>query len=89
MKQFTLQEQQLNLQEQEDNIAAAREVGIEVQATIRNYNDPLPANLIDRFTTKKGVPKNFGEALDLRILKQKTSFRIHNPMGSFELEKMK
>ncbi|MGR5942243.1 hypothetical protein ACT7CW_29975 [Bacillus pacificus] len=39
MKQFTLQEQQLNLQEQEDNIAAAREVGIEVQATIRNYND--------------------------------------------------
>ncbi|EEM83220.1 MULTISPECIES: immunity protein Imm33 domain-containing protein [Bacillus cereus group] len=28
MKQFTLQEQQLNLQEQEDNIAAAREVGI-------------------------------------------------------------
>ncbi|MGR5878996.1 hypothetical protein ACT7DO_04435 [Bacillus pacificus] len=54
MKQFTLQEQQLNLQEQEDNIAAAREVGIEVQATIRNYNDPLPANLIDRFITKKG-----------------------------------
>ena len=53
MKQFTLQEQQLNLQEQEDNIAAAREVGIEVQATIRNYNDPLPANLIDRFITKK------------------------------------
>ena len=86
MKQFTLQEQQLNLQEQEDNIAAAREVGIEVQATIRNYNDPLPANLIDRFITKKGVPK-IGEALDLRILKQKTSFRIHNPMGSFELEK--
>ncbi|MFP3376224.1 hypothetical protein SB767_07140 [Bacillus sp. SIMBA_069] len=89
MKQFTLQEQQLNLQEQEDNIAAAREVGIEVQATIRNYNDPLPANLIDRFTTKKGVPKNWGEALDLRILKQKTSFRNDNPMGSFELEKMK
>ena len=86
MKQFTLQEQQLNLQEQEDNIAAAREVGIEVQATIRNYNDPLPANLIDRFITKKEYLK-IGEALDLRILKQKTSFRIHNPMGSFELEK--
>ncbi|HFK1546633.1 MULTISPECIES: hypothetical protein [Bacillus] len=89
MKQFTLQEQQLNLQEQEDNIAAAREVGIEVQATIRNYKDPLPTNLIDRFTTKKGVPKTWGEALDLRILKQKTSFRNNNPMGSFELEKMK
>ncbi|ARZ63121.1 MULTISPECIES: T7SS effector LXG polymorphic toxin [Bacillus cereus group] len=70
-------------------VAAAREVGIEVQATIRNYKDPLPTNLIDRFTTKKGVPKTWGEALDLRILKQKTSFRNNNPMGSFELEKMK
>ncbi|MDI6676463.1 hypothetical protein QMA02_11375 [Bacillus wiedmannii] len=89
MKQFTLQEQQLNLQEQEDNIAAAREVRIKVQATIRNYKDPLPTNLIDRFTTKKGVPKTWGEALDLRVLKQKTSFRNNNPMGSFELEKMK
>ncbi|MCU5707887.1 hypothetical protein [Bacillus wiedmannii] len=89
MKQFTLQEQQLNLQEQEDNIAAAREVGIKVQATIRNYKDPLPTNLIDRFTTKKGVPKTWGEALDLRVLKQKNSFRNNNPMGSFELEKMK
>ncbi|EJS58202.1 hypothetical protein ICG_01941 [Bacillus cereus BAG1X1-3] len=70
-------------------VAAAREVGIEVQATIRNYNDPLPANLIDRFTTKKGVPKTWGEALDLRIQKQKASFRNNNPMGSFDLEKMK
>ncbi|WJE68504.1 hypothetical protein QRY64_17295 [Bacillus albus] len=70
-------------------VAVAREVGIEVQATIRNYKDPLPTNLIDRFTTKKGVPKTWGEALDLRILKQKTSFRNNNPMGSFELEKMK
>ena len=34
-------------------VAVAREVGIEVQATIRNYKDPLPTNLIDRFTTKK------------------------------------
>ncbi|PGE63829.1 hypothetical protein COM65_09685 [Bacillus wiedmannii] len=89
MKQFTLQEQQLNLQEQEDNIAAAREVGIEVQATIRNYKDPLPTNLIDRFTIKKGLPRTWGEALDLRVLKQNTSFRNNNPMGSFELEKMK
>jgi len=70
-------------------VAAAREAGIEVQATIRNYNDPLPANMVDRLTTKKGVPKTWGEALDLRIQKQKSSFRNNNPMGSYDLEKMK
>lgn len=61
MKQFTLQEQQLNLKEQEDNIAAAREVGIEVQATIRNYSDPLPTDMVARFTTPKGTPKTWGK----------------------------
>ncbi|MDJ1476381.1 hypothetical protein QBX67_13960 [Bacillus sp. LS15-K4] len=89
MKQFTLQEQQLNLQEQEDNIAAAREVGIEVQATIRNYSDPLQTDMVARFTTPKGTPKTWGKALDLRIQKQKASFRNNNPMGSYDLEKMK
>ncbi|MCW1939827.1 ParB/RepB/Spo0J family partition protein [Bacillus anthracis] len=43
-------------------VAAAREVGIEVQATIRNYKDPLPTNLIDRFTTKREYLK-LGEKL--------------------------
>ncbi|PGW15121.1 hypothetical protein COD90_16160 [Bacillus cereus] len=70
-------------------VAAAREVGIEVQATIRNYSDPLPTDMVARFTTPKGTPKIWGEALDLRIQKQKASFRNNNPMGSFELEKMK
>ncbi|MES5918930.1 hypothetical protein QCI44_12885 [Bacillus cereus group sp. RP37] len=70
-------------------VAAAREVGIEVQATIRNYSDPLPTDMVTRFTTPKGTPKIWGEALDLRIQKQKASFRNNNPMGSFELEKMK
>ncbi|CAI8737065.1 hypothetical protein COM13_12345 [Bacillus pseudomycoides] len=70
-------------------VAAAREVGIEVQATIRNYSDPLPADMVARFTTPKGTPKTWGEALDLRIQKQKASFRNNNPMGSYDLEKMK
>ncbi|WP_255255269.1 hypothetical protein [Bacillus pseudomycoides] len=70
-------------------VAAAREVGIDVQITIRNYNDPLPPDMVARFTTPKGIPKTWGEALDLRILKQKASFRNNNPMGSFDLEKMK
>ncbi|MFK4568347.1 hypothetical protein [Enterococcus sp. UD-01] len=70
-------------------VAAAREVGIDVQATVRNYNDPLPPDMVARFTTPKGVPKTWGEATDLRIGKQKASFRNNNPMGSFDLEKMK
>ncbi|MBC1800275.1 T7SS effector LXG polymorphic toxin [Listeria booriae] len=70
-------------------VAAAREVGIDVQATVRNYDDPLPQDMVARFTTPKGVPKTWGEATDLRIGKQKASFRNNNPMGSFDLEKMK
>lgn len=45
--------------------------------------------MIDRFTTKKGVPETWGEALELRVQKEKASFRNNNPMGSYELEKMK
>lgn len=70
-------------------VAAAREAGINVKALIRDFNEPLPSNMIDRFTTKKGVPETWGEALELRVQKQKASFRNNNPMGSYELEKMK
>lgn len=70
-------------------VAAAREAGIDVQATIRNYDDPLPPEMVARFTTSKGVPKTWGEATDLRIGKQKASFSTNNPMGSLDLEKMK
>lgn len=45
--------------------------------------------MIARFTTPKGTPKTWGEALELRIQKQKASFRNNNPMGSYDLEKMK
>ncbi|WP_260444426.1 ParB/RepB/Spo0J family partition protein [Listeria cossartiae] len=38
-------------------VAAAREAGIDVQATIRNYDDLLPQDMVARFTTPKGVPK--------------------------------
>ncbi|MBC6310557.1 hypothetical protein HCJ66_13535 [Listeria sp. FSL L7-1582] len=70
-------------------VAAARAAGIEVKANIRNFNDLLPADMVDRFTTKKGVSKTWGEALELRIQKQNAGFRNNNPMGSYELEKMK
>lgn len=70
-------------------VAAAREAGIEVKAIVRNYDEPLPSSMIDRFTTKKGTPSSWGEALELRVQKQKASFRNTSPFGSFNLEKMK
>lgn len=42
-------------------VASAREAGIDV------YDDPLPADMIERFTIKKGVPSTWGEAISLRI----------------------
>lgn len=70
-------------------VVAAREVGIDVQAKIHNYNEPLPIEHIERFTTKAGVPTTWGEAIELRIGKQKASFRNANPYGSFEMENIK
>ena len=70
-------------------VVSAREAGIDVQATIHNYNDPLPIEYVERFTTKQGVPTTWGEAIELRIGKQKASFRNTNPFGSFEMENIK
>ena len=44
-------------------VAATRKVGIDVQATVRNYNDPLPPDMVARFTTPKGV--RHGEKLPI------------------------
>ncbi|MFL0253030.1 hypothetical protein ACJDT4_21715 [Clostridium neuense] len=69
-------------------VIAAREAGIDVQAILHDANELLPENLIDRFTTKKGVPKTWGEAIELRIGKQKASFRNNNPLGADTMERM-
>ena len=70
-------------------VAAAREAGINVQANLHNYNDPLPSNFVNRFTTPKGVPSTWGEATNLRILKQNSAFRGNYPSGLFDMPKMK
>lgn len=70
-------------------VVAARAAGIDVQAVVRNADDLLPEHLIERFTTKKGVPTTWGEAIELRIGKQNSGFRTNNPYGSFEMEKIK
>ncbi|WP_205027782.1 hypothetical protein [Anaerosacchariphilus polymeriproducens] len=69
-------------------VVAAREAGIDAQAIIHDANELLPENLIDRFTTKKGVPKTWGEAIELRIGKQKSSFRNNNPFGADTMERI-
>ena len=69
-------------------VAAARQAGIDVQANIHGYNDPLPSNFIDRFTTKSGVPSTWGEALNLRIGNQNATFRNTYPSGSFDMPKV-
>ena len=63
-------------------VLAAHEAGIEVQAVVRNADDALPANMVERFTTKKGVPKTWGDAVNFRIQKQNSGYRNANPNGS-------
>ena len=70
-------------------VVSAREAGINVEANVHGYNDPLPSEYIERFTTKKGVPKTWGEAIELRVGKQKASFRNGNPYGKLEMETVK
>lgn len=69
-------------------VVAAREAGIKVQANIHDENELLPESLIERFTTKKGVPTTWGEAIELRIGKQNASFRNNNPFGADIMEKV-
>ena len=70
-------------------VVSAREAGINVQANVHGYNDPLPTEYIERFTTKKGIPTTWGEAVELRVGKQKASFRNGNPYGVFNMEYIK
>lgn len=61
-------------------ITAAREAGIDVQATVRNYNDRLNPQMQEargweRYDT-------WGEALNARIQAQGTKFSTANPYGA-------
>jgi len=66
-------------------VVAARQARIDVQANIHAYDELLPIEYIARFTTKKGVPKTWGDAVELRIGKQKSSFRTDNLFGSIDM----
>ena len=70
-------------------VVSARQAGIGVKASVHSSNAPLPDGYVNRFTTPKGVPSTWGEAVDLRILKQNAGFRNTYPSGSFDLPKIK
>lgn len=64
-------------------VLAARKVGIDVKANVYNYDELLPnSGLIERFTTKKGIPQTWGDAVNLRIGKQNSQYRKLYPNGS-------
>ncbi|MDZ7938041.1 MAG: DUF637 domain-containing protein [Rhodoferax sp.] len=62
-------------------ISAARDAGINVQANVHGFNDPLPADMIAN--RRFGDATTWGEALTGRISNQKPpSFGNANPNGS-------
>ncbi len=63
-------------------VLAGSRAGINVQANIRNASDPLPSNLVERFTTRQGKPSTWGDAVQNRIGKQGAAFRNRYTNGS-------
>ncbi|MEV3952312.1 hypothetical protein AB0K57_32550 [Streptomyces halstedii] len=64
-------------------VVASGHAGIDLQAVIHPFDEPLPDQTqIDRFTTRKGVPSTWGDAISLRIGKQAAAYRNRYPMGS-------
>jgi RHS repeat-associated protein len=63
-------------------VLSARYADINVQANIHTFDEVLPTNLIERFTTPKGIPSTWGEAVSLRIGKQNSIYRNMFPTGS-------
>lgn len=63
-------------------VLAARYADINVQANIHGFDEVLPTDLIERFTTPKGVPKTWGDAVSLRIGKQNSLYRTTYSNGS-------
>ena len=63
-------------------VLAASRTNVNVQARVHDGNSPLPTEFIERFTTKKGVPVTWEDAIMLRIGKQNSGYRNTYPNGS-------
>ncbi|MFD8380563.1 putative T7SS-secreted protein [Streptomyces sp. NPDC059679] len=64
-------------------VIAAHHAGIDVQARVHEFDEPLadPVRVLT-LTTKKGVPETWGDGILLRIGKQSSLYRRTYPMGS-------
>ncbi|WP_375431307.1 hypothetical protein [uncultured Friedmanniella sp.] len=64
-------------------LLAAKSSGIDVQANVHDFHEPLPAEHVERFTTPKGgVPDTWGDAVTNRIGRQNSAYRDVYPNGS-------
>jgi RHS repeat-associated protein len=64
-------------------VLAAHQAGIDVQATVRAFDDPLTTEMAERFATAKGgMPSTWGEAITNRIGNQNAGYRTAWPDGS-------
>ncbi|NJQ03181.1 hypothetical protein HCK00_22255 [Streptomyces sp. PLAI1-29] len=65
-------------------VLGAKKAGVDVQAHIRGFDEPLPQEMIaiERFNTKRATPTTWGEAVMARIDKQGATYRNSNPFGS-------
>ncbi|QVK19511.1 hypothetical protein KHQ81_00610 [Mycoplasmatota bacterium] len=64
-------------------LLSAKYAGINVNARVHNFNDALPLDLVDRFTTKGGIPTTWGDAVNLKIGNQNSLYRNTYPSGSW------
>jgi hypothetical protein len=62
-------------------LLAARLTGTRVHANIHNFSDPI-GDQAERLSNKYGVPKTWGDAVNLRIKNQGAAFRNRYPMGA-------
>ncbi|MEQ4670434.1 RHS repeat-associated core domain-containing protein, partial [Providencia manganoxydans] len=63
-------------------VLAASRAGVNVQARIHDGSTALPNEFVGRFTTSKGTPSTWEDAIQLRIGKQNSGYRNTYPDGS-------
>ncbi len=64
-------------------VLAARQAGIDVSANVHGFDEPLPPDMIGRFTTRTGALTTWGQAVGQRIGRQNATLRTTYPLGSW------
>lgn len=64
-------------------VLASHLAGIETRAVVHEASERLPAQMVERFTTRRGgVPQTWGDAVQNRIGSQNSLFRRLYPFGA-------